>query len=108
EAVQLCLPGAPVKAALPIVDERYHVAKTCARRPGRQRRLVRPARARKTRAQLGDVSLGDIQREGLWAGHGGIVAETGRFEIRRPQKKPGEQAGLSSAANAALDAHAHS
>src|ERR1700730_4811385 len=57
KAVEFCLPRAPVKPALPIIGKQLHVSETGARGPWGDRRLRRPARARKTRLQLGNMGV---------------------------------------------------
>jgi len=69
EAVELTLPGAPVEAVLPVIDERFQIREAGAGGPRFKRRLVGKARAREPLAQIGDLGVGNMQGEGFCGDH---------------------------------------
>ena len=57
---------APVEAIAPVGDEVLQVGDAAAGRPGRPRRLVRPANARQPLPQVAQRLVRNMQSEGLW------------------------------------------
>ena len=66
---------APVEAIAPVGDEVLQVGDAAAGRPGRPRRLVRPANARQPLPQVAQRLVGNMQSEGLWErlAHGSVL-----------------------------------
>src|SRR4029077_13627863 len=60
EGVELCLPGTPVEARLPIGGDVFGIGRAGPRRPGLQRWLVGPARSLQSRAKICDGDIADV------------------------------------------------
>src|SRR5207245_3684082 len=65
QAVDARFVRAPVEALLPMSHELSQMGEASPGRPGRERRLVRKARARQTLAQIGERGFGNVEFEWL-------------------------------------------